>query len=259
MENDLSIDCSIHPHISVMCNGIPKLQDDTDLEKMKNLWQARNDFVKRNDITYYITDEDLLKIQDTKTQIRLLPESIPKKRHTKENSRGSRIHIKHNIMGSMSDQHIELKRKESKRKNSVSNKENDILEAKINPRRIKRTISIFNDMYNVTYIHDVNIYYLYVLEKVDGIIYCHGITDSDIKYKDIEKLTDVITVRNENSDTNVVIISKDIISMEFPIYFSISSDNTKLNIEQFLDIVSGLLHTAREQVLKQSKDIPKTI
>lgn len=263
----------IHPKISVKCEGITEMQDEHDLNKMHKLWKARNHFVNRKNVTYYINADDLIKTYNDNNEdiyIRLVITDNQKHKHHRSNHKAFPKTPKNDdrSCNNAGDDSVTIDngylsadnrgKDGNRRSNSVgsSNTCKDIYVGNFakscgtieTSHHCKKNISILDKTYNITYVHSDTIYYLYVLEKISTNIFCKGINDSDVKCSNIPLMSD-ITIFNENTNSNIVIFSENIKQMKFPIYFSLLDNKVKYNITEFLSIIPGLVETAYNQIL----------
>ena len=78
----------LHTQIQVLCGKISEMQSEQDLEKLHAIYDAKKSLASRTDITYYITADDLIKVQHTnaKVYLRLCPDAPQTARKFKSSS-----------------------------------------------------------------------------------------------------------------------------------------------------------------------------
>lgn len=66
-------DCNIVHKIHILCNNISEMQNESDLAKMHNIYEAKQELNLRDDIIIYMTADDLIRLRNNgkKTYLRL--------------------------------------------------------------------------------------------------------------------------------------------------------------------------------------------
>lgn len=234
-------------------NNIPDLQTDADLEKLAQIREAKKDFIKRDDILFYITGDDLIRIQQNKTRtyIRLCIEKPKKHTHrTSEYNSLNNIDRSLNItaISPQSSPQISPKRdpdtiKRPYRSNSDSNNHTSLQD------NAQKILNMGGIIYQICYKRDNNTYSIFVVERDNNRLLCKGITAAQIDSTIMSQYKSVSIKLKSGVDIRVC--APDLVKLDFPLYVMIAID-IEYNYEQFINILDEIIKCARSIYLFQN-------
>ncbi len=248
------------------------LYDSDELEKIHQLDEAKRHLSTRSDIVFYIDSDDLLKIAatpvtDNKIYLRVVPDIPKRHRSTSEHitreslsGYGSRDNVrdadrKTSARDGGSPKHAKnTVRKEYSRSSSVDTHKtieksqcNRSLDAK--NQSITKSLSFYNETYNVSFVLQEKTFSIFVLEKVQNTesfkeFVCRGAVDAQIKGNDIKDLKSV-QLRYLPYGIDVTLYMARIEMFILPMYFIITTDDVEYTVEKFVCIVEDLIEMAK--------------
>jgi hypothetical protein len=233
-------DSSFTKKISVLYET-PPLWSEEEFDNVKNLKDYKDKLEKMSNISYYIKSDDLETIinnTDKKIYLRLVIESPYKYKKNelalakKENEDNMSISDSPGRAKNTSKSSENIKVKKSRKSvRGISN----------NDDQQKKIISIKSKTHLLCFTKDDEKHSIFICNMKDDIIYCNFINDEDIKGSKFAKLLTYESVDVSIGDKNVMVNSRNIKNLSFPLYFIFQ--NHELNIDDFTCTIESILES----------------
>ncbi len=257
--------------IRVMLSNVPVLQTDDDMTHLHNVYEAKRALSARTDVTYYITADDLLLIQQTKTPIRLrlcIDSSTPTSTSNPQNPRSHRASSDlsrgrsptNSPTGSPSMSRPKLKHNKSVDGESSGDRNH----RHSDPRKhitvhtmtsipsmpacndITKQITLRSGMFRIVYDATPIAYQYFIIEEYErGRLICRGLTDMQVR-GDVLITYEYSTVNSPGAKLSATVYSPNIMKTEMPIYLHISCDR-EITIERVVEMLPDLIDLAQTQ------------
>jgi hypothetical protein len=217
--------------INILYENCELLNEDNLLQesvKISNILSAKKEFNERKDIIFYISADDLIKIQQIKTNIHIrLNLNESGKLHSPKKSYSPPIR--------------ESPRKGSRRSHSASMPfiDKPKLYGLVESISKYKGVKIGNITYTIHYLNSDESYGIFMVnEKEEGVLECKGLLDREINCFDYVSYKQ-ISVQYLNTDFQIMIA--DIINIKFPIIVT-SAHNYKIGeLMNMLEVILFLM------------------
>lgn len=218
----------------------PPLWNEEDFTNIKNLKDYKDKLDKMSNISYYIRSDDLSTIinnTDKKIYLRLVIEEPYKYKKNELDV------IKKENEDTMSISDSPGRSKNTSKSSEIIKvrKSRKSMRGNDNIGYHKKIISIKSKSYSFCFLKDDDKHSVFICNMKDDIIYCNFINDEDIKGPKFSKLLTYESIDVNIGDKNIIINSRNIKILSFPIYFIFQ--NHELTIDDFSCIIESIIQS----------------
>ena len=242
--------CTIQTQVRVLFNNAHQLQSDEDMIRVHDVYEAKRALANRTDIVQYITDEDLLRIQQMNgpVRLRLCIDTEEPVKTARRLSVDVRSHSGHNSPSSRraSAQRDHAQRDHSQRDHSQRDPAHSRLKhnKSVDTDRREASIALRSGQFRVLYTTSAKTYLYFVIEEHDGSrLICRGLDEIQIR-GDILITYEYSTVINANAGFLATIYSPNLRNTSLPIYLHVVQPAT---VGRMVEMVSDVIELAQSQ------------
>lgn len=258
--------CGMDPQkIHILYNKQELYTEDVfsqELDKMKIIMKAKQELNSREDIIFYMTSEDLMKVKTSKSPvyIRLRPdqlsskitENIKMRNESPKTSRADKSSDKSTEKQSLSQPIISVNIDKSLtppsefrkpyKNNTISKHSSPIKKVILEHKRVIMNHS----MWNIAYEPKETKYSIFEIDQKGVDLICRGMTDSEVNSLNVSNLKGIpIHYNFGNQPIDAYVYTSDINNIKSPIYFLLTTVDYTCDIKSFVGIIEDLINVAK--------------
>lgn len=253
--------CGMDPQkIHILYNKQELCTEDVfsqELDKMKIIMKAKQDLNSREDIIFYMTSDDLMKVKTSKSPvyIRLRPDQLSSKiteniktrndspKAYRSDKSSEKQSLSQPIISVNIDKSLTPPTESRKSYRTMSNKHSSPIKKVILEH--KRVI-MNHSIWNIAYEPKDTKYSIFEIDQKGVDLICKGVTDSEVNSLDVSNLKGIpIHYNFGNQPIDAYVYTSDINNIKSPIYFLLTTVDYTCDIKSFVGIIEDLINIAK--------------